>query len=173
MRRVSLQTPEQFRSLAATLIAARAPAADEPAFEIVHEVVVADHRDEVPDESPNDDELELAREVRLFHARIIEAAEAAVDALVSGIAADVLGRELVLAPAEIEAIVDRALQRLSADEPLRVRVHADDVPRLQCGVPVVADSRLRRGDAMIELRTGTADVSLGVRLSALVRAATP
>lgn len=165
MRRVSLQTPEQFRSLAATLLAARAPGPGEPAFEIVQEIVQA-----VADE-PDDDEVELARDVRLFHARIIEAVEAAVEMLVADIAADVLARELSLAPVEVDAIVDRALQRFAAEEPLRVRVHADDLPRLECAVPAVADARLRPGDAVIELRAGTVDLSLGVRLASLVRAA--
>jgi flagellar biosynthesis/type III secretory pathway protein FliH len=164
-----LQTPEQFRSLAATLLAARAPAPDEPALEIVEEPPPDNTANTF--EEPGDDQLELARDVRLFHARIIEAVEAAVETLVADIAADVLGRELLLEPADIEAIVDRALQRFAAEEPLRVRVHAEDVERVKCGVPVVADMRLRPGDAIIELRNGSIDASLGTRLSTLVRAA--
>ena len=165
MRRASLQTPEHFRSLAATLLAARTPAIDEPPLEIVEEIV---HDDVMHD--AGDDELELAREVRMFHARVIEAVEAAVETLVNDIAADVLGRELAIEPVEIEAIVDRALQRFASEEPLRVRVHPDDVVRVACGLPVVADARLRAGDAVIELRNGSVDASLGIRLSALVRA---
>lgn len=171
MRRVSLQTPERFRSLAATLLAARTPAPDEPALELVEEDDTIAAQDDHGDDEPDDDELELAREVRLFHARVIEAVEAAVETLVADIAADVLGRELLLEPADIEAIVDRALQRFAAEEPLRVRVHAEDASRLNCGVPVAADMRLRRGDAVIELRNGSVDASLGVRLATLVRAA--
>ncbi len=128
---------------------------------------------EVQDDVPDDDLAELARDVRLFHARIIEAVEDAVEMLVTDIAADVLGRELLLEPAGIEAIIDRALQRFAAEEPLRVRVHAQDVERLKCGVPVVADTQLRPGDAIIELRSGSVDASLGVRLAALVQAVTP
>lgn len=164
-----MQTPERFRSLASTLLAARTPAPDEPAFEIVEELLEP-HDDHVDDPQDTEDELELAREVRLFHARVIEAVEAAVEALVADIAADVLGRELLLEPVDIERIVDRALQRFAAEEPLRVRVHAEDAARLGCGLPVVTDMRLRPGDAVIELRNGSIDASLGVRLAMLVRA---
>ncbi|HET9096143.1 MAG TPA: FliH/SctL family protein [Candidatus Baltobacteraceae bacterium] len=165
-----MQTPERFRSLASRVLAARTPAPDEPAFEIVEELLEpAD--DDAGDPRSGEEELELARDVRLFHARVIEAVEAAVETLVADIAADILGRELRLEPVDIEQIVDRALQRFAAEEPLRVRVHADDAGRLNCGLPVAADMRLRPGDAVIELRNGSADASLGVRLAALVRKA--
>jgi Flagellar assembly protein FliH len=184
-----LQTPENFRSLASTLLAARRPAVDEPGFDpstqpcaevskhqgdtVDHHDTVdtADHNDTVVDEVC-DDELELLRDVRLFHARIIEAVEAAVETLVADIAADVLGRELLLEAADIESIVDAALQRFSSEEPLRIRVNADDVSRVRCSVPVVADDRLRRGDAVLELRGGSVDASLGVRLASVIQAAT-
>jgi flagellar biosynthesis/type III secretory pathway protein FliH len=106
----------------------------------------------------------------LFHARVIEAVEAAVEPIVEGIAADVLARELLVAPADVEAIVDRALQRFVSEEPIRVRVHPDDAPNVQCGAPVVADSSLQRGDAVIDLRNGSLDASLAVRLAVLLGA---
>ncbi len=115
-------------------------------------------------------EIDVLREMRLFRARIIEATEAAVETLVADIAADVLARELRLAPADVETIVDRALQRFFEDEPLRVRVHADDALNVECGVPLVTDAKLQRGDAVIELRTGTIDARLGVRLATLLQA---
>ncbi|HEY9180016.1 MAG TPA: FliH/SctL family protein [Candidatus Baltobacteraceae bacterium] len=126
--------------------------------------------DEAIDDA-SDDELALAREVRLFHVRVIEGVEAAVERIVTDIAADVVARELLLEPADIEAIVDRALQRFSRKEPLRVRVHREDAPRVNCGFPVAADDALRPGDAIVELRTGSVNASLGVRLSAIVAAA--
>lgn len=145
------------------------PAPDEQcevqAFEIVEQPLV--------ESEPADGgagEIDLLREMRLFRARIIEATEAAVETLVADIAADVLARELLLAPADVETIVDRALHRFLADEPLRVRVHAGDVPSVHCDVPLVADETLRPGDAVIELRTGTIDATLGVRLATLLQA---
>lgn len=168
MRRVSLQTPEGFRSLAATLLPARALDIHQPAIEVADACAAVG--DLTHNGDPTDDELELGREVRLFRARVIEAVEASVEMLVNDIAADVLGRELALAPADVEAIVDRALERFAREEPLRVRVHADDAAALRCAVPVVTDARLRPGDAVIELRDGNVDASLGVRLETLVRA---
>jgi flagellar biosynthesis/type III secretory pathway protein FliH len=118
-------------------------------------------------------ETELVRDVRLFHARITEALEDAVERLVCDVASDVLARELQLAPADIERIVDRALQRYVSEEPLRVRTHPGDAALVQCGVPVVADDSLARGDVILELRDGFLDASLGVRLDAVLRASNP
>lgn len=155
-----MQTPEQFRSLASTLLAAREPSHEEPALEIVEEMI------------PQDDagDADVLREVRLFYAHVIEAVEAAVETLLEDIAADVLGRELLLGPVDIEAIVDRALQRFASEEPLRVRVHPEDRSRVRCGIPVVADEGLRPGDAIVELRRGSIDASFGARLAALLQA---
>jgi flagellar biosynthesis/type III secretory pathway protein FliH len=119
------------------------------------------------------DQVEAMREVRLFGARVAEALDSAVEQMLCDVASDVLGRELVLTPADVERIVDRALRRYAAEEPLRVRVHPDDAAKLQCGVPVLADAQLRRGDAIVELRDGFIDASLGVRLDAVLRACAP
>ncbi len=114
---------------------------------------------------------ELLREVRLFRARVAEAVDLAAATLLQDIAADVVGRELELAPVAIERIVDRALARYLAEEPLRVRVHPDDAAALRdAPIAVEADPRLRRGDAAVDLRNGTVDASLGVRLDDAVRA---
>jgi flagellar biosynthesis/type III secretory pathway protein FliH len=124
-----------------------------------------------PETDVLDEEVQLGKDVRLFHARVIEAVEAAVETLLEDIAAEIVGRELELQPVHIGAIVDRALQRLAGEEPLRVRVHADDAARVRCGVPVVEDAHLRPGDAVIELRDGITDLTLGARFAALFHGA--
>jgi flagellar biosynthesis/type III secretory pathway protein FliH len=121
------------------------------------------------DDTPADVELELARDVRLFRARVMEAVDAAVEPLLAGIAADVLARELVLAPADVEAIVDRALARCSSEGPLRVRVHPNDAASVRSGIPVAGDEHLQRGDAIVDLRCGSIDASIAIRLAALLR----
>ncbi len=158
-----MQTPERFRSLASTLLAPRAPELEE---------VPETSEPMPPDEQAvsNDERLAALREVRLFRAGVIEAVEAAVETITADIAADVLGRELLLAPADIESIVDRALQRFAGEEPMRVRLHDDDAAQAKCALPVVRDPALRRGDAIIELRSGSIDVSLGIRLETLLAA---
>lgn len=168
-----MHAPERFRSLAATLLASRAVCIDEPPIEIADEAVrvLAD-----PVESPYDDErateeFEIVRELRLFRARVVEGVEAVVETIVQDIATGVLGRELQLAPVDIAHVIEKALQRYFSDEPVRVRVHPDEAASISCAVPVAADERLRAGDAVIELRCGSVDATLGVRLASVLRAA--
>jgi flagellar biosynthesis/type III secretory pathway protein FliH len=120
-----------------------------------------------------DAQADTLRELRLFNARVIEGVEAAVETLLGDIAAEVLGRELQLAPADLQTIVDRALQRYMADEPLRVRAHPTDALAISCALPLVADERLRSGDIVLELRCGSVDGTLGVRLAGAIRKAHP
>lgn len=154
-----MRTPEEFTSLAATLLASREPAQSEPSPEIVEQPLERSASEE-----------EIAREVRLFHARMREMLEEAVQTMLCDIAADVLARELRIAPADIARIVDAALQRYASEEPLRVRVHPQECARVRCEAPVVADARLRQGDALIELRSGWVEATLGVRLESVLRA---
>ena len=132
---------------------------DEPVVETSHD---ADDRSD-----------ELARvlgEMRLFRAHVIEGVRAALDTLLTDIAADVLGRELRLAPAHLEAIVHRLIELYMADDPVRVRVHPDDIGGLMCALPLMADERLRSGDAILEVRCGSIEATLGVRLWDVLRA---
>ena len=115
----------------------------------------------------NEDRLheDRSREVRLFSAHLREAMDRALASLLADIAREVLGRELALAPADIAALVDVTLQRHLQAQPLRVRVHRDDLHSFSnCEIPVVVDNALTRGDAMIELRNGTVDLALAARI---------
>ncbi len=111
-------------------------------------------------------------EVRRFHAALADALDLALEGLLRDLACDVLARELSLAPADVAAIAARALARYANDSPLRIRVHPEELFRLDgFEVPVVADSELRRGDVAIDVRCGTIDAGLGARLQcALERA---
>gem|GEM_PF-1276436 len=170
MRRVSLHAPEAFHSLASTLLGNRIPRWAETNVDAAHagEPESSDACEHASDENAQANEATL-REVRLFRARLTEAVETAAETLVADIAADILARELQLAPVEIEAIVDRALHRYLAEEPLRVRVHPTDASRVSCDVPIVADECIRSGDLFIELRCGGVDASLGLRLAEVLR----
>ena len=152
-----MQKPDEFRSLAEML---REPRDAQPAAQA-----------EPPEEEgARDDESVAAREIRLFMARVGEAIESATEMLRNDIAAEVVGRELQLAPSDVRAIVERTLKRYSLETPVRVRVHPGDLAALDGVFPAVADAQLRRGDAVLELRDGTIDASLGVRLDAVLRA---
>jgi len=156
-----LQTPEEFRSLVDALREEQLFAV--PATEAIEEVTGS--------AAGLEHEIAAARDVRLFRARVEEALESTLAALLCDIAAEVLGRELQLAPASIAEIVRRAVQRCHGERPVRVRVHPEDMSSLEAGaIETVEDRDLRRGDAVLEVTGGTIDVTLGVRLDAVLRA---
>lgn len=152
-----MQKPDGFRSLAELL---REPRDPQP-------VAQAGAPEE---DGARDGDRIAAREVRLFMARVAEAIESATEMLRNDIAAEIVGRELQLAPADLSAIVERTVRRYSLEAPVRVRVHPGDLSALDGALPAVADAQLRRGDAVLELRDGTIDASLGVRLDSVLRA---
>jgi len=107
--------------------------------------------------------------VRRFHAALADALELALERMLSDVACDVLARELRLAPAEIATIAARALDEAANEVPVSVRAHPDETHRLtDLGVPVIADSALRRGDVALDVQSGSIDVSLGARLACVV-----
>lgn len=131
----------------------------------------------VPEAPPEDVEPEevrvawqvLAREIRLFRARLEDELAIALDALLPDVAADVLGRELRLGAIDLQKIVTAAIARYAHEELLRVRVHPDDAASLSgLALGIVCDKTLRRGDAVLELRSGTIDATLGTRLETLL-----
>lgn len=112
-----------------------------------------------------DDVDDACAQARRFRASLADAVDCAVDDVLATIASAVLGRELLLAPADVRRIVTNAIDG-EVREVLRVRVHPND--RSAChGLPydVRIDDTLRPGDAVIEVTHGTIDARLGTRLS--------
>jgi flagellar biosynthesis/type III secretory pathway protein FliH len=135
-------------------------------------------QDEPASEPPRAPELsrsptetdEAIRAARLFRAGIADALEAEVGELLRRIARDVLGRELLLASADVKAVVDAALERHAGETALAIRVHPADLEALAASpLERISDDRLRRGDVIIEMRSGTIDASLDARLDSAVR----
>ena len=111
----------------------------------------------------------MLREVRYFRAHLREALENALATLLADISSEIVARELCVAPADISRIVSAAVERYEFETPLRVHVHPEDAPALgSCELPVHPDDTLRRGDAVLELRGGAIDLTLGVRLERLL-----
>lgn len=110
---------------------------------------------------------EAMREAKLFRASVVEGVESAIADLLGDIASDVLARELKLQPSDLRAIVDRALGRFAADEPLRVRI-ADHEPAIELAIPIIRDANLLPGDAIVEFRRGGVDARLGTRLASVL-----
>lgn len=117
---------------------------------------------------------EAMRSARLFRAALADALDVAVRRLVQTIARDVLARELQLARADLAGIVASALDRQAGERVLSIRAHPTDLAALaSIGLERVADSTLAPGDILIELHSGTIDLSLNTRLEAAIAAAVP
>lgn len=110
-------------------------------------------------------------EVRRFRAALAEALEIALATVLHDIAAEVLARELELAPVAVRAVAQRALARFEAEGVVRVCAHASECEALAgLDVCIEPDAALRRGDVRVELRSGSIDLSLGARLADVVKA---
>jgi flagellar biosynthesis/type III secretory pathway protein FliH len=112
----------------------------------------------------------VLRDVRFFRAHLMDAYDAARATLVRDLAYAVLGRELVLAPADVATLAARIVAEHPATQPLRVRVAPADAA-VRCGdLPVVVDPALAAGDAVVEFAGGSVDARLGVRLASVLAA---
>lgn len=106
-----------------------------------------------------------------------EALERAGRTLLATLADEVLGRELALAPLDLEALVARTLASFDDLEPARIVLsQADapesDAPRLAGALPVRTDPALEAGHFIIEVRDGVLDSQHSFRLqTVLARAA--
>ncbi len=141
------------------------PDAGSPAADPIDEEVVA----AVPDVEVVRDAV---REALHFRAALADAFDASLARLHEDLAADVLARELQLAPADLRALACRTLERFANDLPVQLRVHPDELTRVAgLAVPAAADPTLRRGDVYLDLHAGGIDARLGVRLEAVLRTA--
>ncbi len=110
---------------------------------------------------PSDDLAQALCAARLFRARLADAFDAALARLLRELAADVLVRELRLAPCDLAALA----RRLARDVPfVRLRLAPEDAG-CGAGLPEIADAALCPGDAIVELAGGELDARLGVRLA--------
>jgi Flagellar assembly protein FliH len=127
---------------------------------------------ELPAPAPLPEVADLARDVRVFRARLADAFDAACDTLLREFAYAVLGRELILAPPDIATIAARILTEHAGAFPLRLRVAPSDAVALaRCAdtlPPIASDAELAPGDAILEFPGGSIDARLGIRLAALL-----
>lgn len=105
-----------------------------------------------------------------------EALERAGRALLGSLASDVLGRELALAPIDVEALIARTLATSDDFEPARVVLsEADaaqfDATRMRGALPVRTDSALAAGHFIIEVRDGVLDSQHAFRLQTVLERA--
>lgn len=166
-----------FIALAELLLPAAAPApATAGADECDRETVASRDDDETgaprgaaetgePHGTPLGDDVGVAlRDARLFRARLAEAFDDALARMLRDLAADVLVRELRLAPCDLVALIGRIVQRAPF---VRLRIAAGERVR-DFGLPWLVDPTLEAGDAIVELSGGALDLRLGVRLAAVL-----
>lgn len=133
--------------------AARIPAAAEPR---VVDVRVSDLLDGFV--------AELAR----LRARAAEHLEQEAETLLAQLADRILARELLVAPANIEALVTEALNELASDARVVVRVSPADATRLGERVPHEVDQMLQPGDFAVDVPGGNYDASFQTRLETVL-----
>ncbi len=158
--------PDGFVPLRQWFLDGRTPI--EPSVEMQTEPEVPGDREPASAAMPDDLEDDVCARVRRFRAMLDDALDRTLSMLLREIAIDIVGRELQLAPADISRIVEEARKRhVFAEPPVAVRVHPRDLAQCTLDVPVVGDLQLRPGDAEIQLRSGSIDARLGVRLERL------
>ena len=108
--------PEQFVALSEWLA---------PAVPVEAKAAPVDDRCTEPiEERCKTDAIEQAMsDVRRFRAALADALDAAVSVLLRDIASEVIARELQLAPCDLQAVIERARERYSLEEPITVRAH--------------------------------------------------
>jgi hypothetical protein len=143
------------------------PSAAAPAFE--HSPLGGDEELQAPEIRAEPDEN--FRAARLFRAALADALDVAVGELLQTIARDVLARELQLDAACVAGIVASALDRHAGEKVLSIRAHPSDIVALSgAGLELIADGALGSGDILIELRSGTIDLTVNARLDAALAA---
>jgi flagellar biosynthesis/type III secretory pathway protein FliH len=114
---------------------------------------------------------EMLTECKVFRARLLDAFDHARAKLVQDLAAEVLGRELELAPPAIDVLAARLIENHAEEIPVRLRVSPADRERVRIDLPIDVDPSLRSGDLVLIVRDGMLESTLGLRLEGAVRAA--
>ena len=168
--------PEPFRSLA-SIFADAARARPDPTNPATAEISI-----ETPDPAPHivpvvagitDGRIaelldRFVADLARLRARAAECLEAEAEAVLADLAARVLARELCVAPAALEAMLDEALLDFDTNVHVVVRVSAADAERLEGGRTFAVDPTLRSGDFAIDVAEGRYEVALQTRLDAML-----
>ena len=118
--------------------------------------------------SPLPDALDVARELTLLRLAAFEAFERAKRRLLESFAAEVLGRELALAPIDVDALAAEVLARFADLEPVALVLSPSDGRRVHAPFPVRIDDALRPGDFCIDVRDGIIESTFAFRLAAVL-----
>lgn len=100
-----------------------------------------------------------------------EAFERSRVSLLASLAEGVLGRELELAPAELEALVARVVDASRELEPVSLVLSPFDAQRVRTPLRTRVDPSLDPGDFIVELRDGALESPVSFRLRAVLERA--
>lgn len=115
---------------------------------------------------------DVVHELALMRLAALESFERAKYRLLEALAAEVLGRDLALAPADVEALAQRAVARFADLEPVTIAVSPSDAERVRAPLPLRIDAALQAGDLVVDVRDGALESTFVFRLqSALDRVA--
>jgi flagellar biosynthesis/type III secretory pathway protein FliH len=116
---------------------------------------------------------ETVRDLTLMRLAAFEAFESAKHALLVSLAEAVLGRELALAPADVDALAKRVIELFHDLEPVSLVVSAADAERVRTPLPTRVDLSLAAGDLVVEVRDGALESRFAFRLRAALARALP
>lgn len=119
----------------------------------------------------------LGRSLEAERDRVLRSAEPQVVALALDVARVLVAQELALRPEAVVSMVAVALEELVQREPLRIRLHPEDLDLVAGhgvgsgrGMPeLVPDAELERGDCVVETASGSIDARVGTRLGEMRR----
>jgi flagellar biosynthesis/type III secretory pathway protein FliH len=111
---------------------------------------------------------EILQELVLARLAALEAYERLTPSLLEALARDVLGRELALAPADLNRLAGELCEAAAGEEPVALIVAPDDAPAIACRLPVRTDIALRRGDLILEVRDGEIDARFNLRIAGVL-----
>lgn len=127
--------------------------------------------------------VSIANNVTVDKRKLIRESEAQIVDLVIDVARKVLGREISLDPSVVVKLVDRALERVTGQVVLRIRVNPSEYDLVRqhwaqregqddetMPLEIVADKRVKPGGCIVDTQGGTVDAQIDVQLTEIKRA---
>ena len=99
----------------------------------------------------------------------------ALETLAIAAARRIVGAQLDLAPDTVKSIVSQVLERARRAQQVTIRVHPDDITRIEempqtQAATIQGDASVERGGCIVETELGQLDGRIDVQLAALERA---
>lgn len=117
------------------------------------------------------DPLDVLAALEAERARALEELRESLVGLATAIARRAVLDALTIEPDKVRALADQALERVSRDTRITLRIHPGDAPHLEdLDVALEEDASLSPGDCVVECGLGEVDGRLEARLERLAEA---